>query len=141
MQIVDVYLVLFSHRDQAWKLADFGLTSEGGSEELVSTSARGTAGYRAPELLMEGTFNKKVDVWAMGIIFYELAVGTKPFRSDIFVLEHFRNGTSLETPCGDGFSEQCKVRISNHIREMVHNTPSSRPTALLLFETFSQYQT
>ena len=140
-QIIDVYLVLFSHRDQAWKLADFGLTSEGGSEEFVTTElARGTPGYRAPELLMDGryVFNKKVDVWAMGIILYELAVGTKPFHSDAAVLEHFRSGTSLETPC-DTLSEQGKLRILNHVREMVHNTPSSRPTVALLVETFSRY--
>jgi serine/threonine protein kinase len=84
--------VLFSKKDRAWKLVDFGLTCEVTSKTLQSTEfANGTPGYRAPELLNEEkyTYNDKVDIWAMGCILYELVVGKKLFPSDLTVLEHY----------------------------------------------------
>src|SRR5271170_2552875 len=44
-------LVLYSLKDQAWKIADFGLTTEGSSTRSHTTQyAHGTPSYRAPEI-------------------------------------------------------------------------------------------
>ena len=55
------------------------------------------------------------------------------------VLDHYRSGASLETPCNEIFSAEGKRCIVNHIREMVQNTPSSRPAASILFERFKRH--
>ena len=78
-----LYAVLYSRKDSEWKLADFGFTSEGTSRSVRSSSlSRGTPGYRAPELLSDtkSVFNNKVDIWSMGCILYELAVGQKRLK-------------------------------------------------------------
>ena len=66
-----------------WKIADFGATAEGTSKRLQPTSSRrGTASYRAPEVLEEGGYNAKSDIWAFGCIAYELIAGERAFRSE-----------------------------------------------------------
>ena len=65
MGIDFIYIVLYSGTAECWKLADFGLTSQGTSRRLHTTAhSKGTDGYRAPELLQsdKATYNNKVDV-------------------------------------------------------------------------------
>ena len=91
-------LVLFSQEKNRWKIADFGLTCEGTSKHLrTTTAARGTAGYRAPELLRDerAGYNNKVDIWSIGCILYELASGRKLFDSDWRVHEYYRSKEQL----------------------------------------------
>jgi serine/threonine protein kinase len=67
-----------------WKIVDFGVTSEATSSRAIPTiHARGTGGYRAPEILNESpVFTNKVDIWALGCIFFELYTGEKAFHDD-----------------------------------------------------------
>lgn len=82
--------VLYSVSSNLWKLADFGFSAEGSSKNIVvSTFSRGTPSYRAPELLQETPiFTRKVDIWAVGCIFYEVVTGRKAFKSDWGVREY-----------------------------------------------------
>lgn len=91
-------LVLYSSKDSAWKLADFGFTCEGTSSQFqISGLVRGTSGYRAPELLAEpATYTNKVDIWAMGCILHELAVARKAFINDQAVLDYRTSNMKTE---------------------------------------------
>ena len=132
--------VLYSTVDRVWKIADFGLTSEGTSQSLHNTeTSRGTPGYRAPELLREdrAAYNNKVDIWALGCILYELVVGTKPFATDIAVLEHYQITSSLNITLDDTIDPVLITLLSKAIDKMLHYDPSSRPTAATLLDTFS----
>eukprot|EP01017_Pseudomicrothorax_dubius_P004553 TRINITY_DN10942_c0_g10_i1.p1 TRINITY_DN10942_c0_g10~~TRINITY_DN10942_c0_g10_i1.p1 ORF type:complete len:393 (-),score=52.20 TRINITY_DN10942_c0_g10_i1:32-1210(-) len=58
-------------------LADFGLSKEGpAGESLV-----GTPEYLAPEVIERATYDRAVDLWALGCFVYELLVGVPPFAS------------------------------------------------------------
>src|SRR5271167_2017073 len=82
--------VLYSRKDSLWKLTDFGLTSEATASRLHSTtSARGSPGYRAPELGISNKFSNKVDIWSMGCLLYELATGKQAFLTDFAVVYHY----------------------------------------------------
>jgi serine/threonine protein kinase len=135
--------VLFSRSSRAWKLADFGLTSQGTSQTVPQTDfARGTPGYRAPELLMEDNyvFNNKVDIWAAGCILYELVFGKPAFPSDAAVLEHRRSGNALSLQFDEAMDETFKRAISSTISSMLELSMSARPSAVTLYERFSHYQ-
>lgn len=79
-------IVLLSLTTGLWKIADFGLTREGTSTGNRRTEhANGTASYRAPEMFQgsHGTFNNKVDIWALGCIMFELFTRQRAFDNDI----------------------------------------------------------
>src|SRR5437016_9498862 len=98
-------LVLYSRKDSVWKLADFGFTSDATSTTpQISNDARGSQGYRAPELLSY-TYNNKVDVWSMGCILYELAIGKRAFNNDFATQEYASRENSLEILLDENFSE------------------------------------
>jgi len=61
------------------KISDFSLGLRDG-EESKSRLGLGTVGYIAPETLSEGTLNHRSDLFALGVIAYELTTGEHPFR-------------------------------------------------------------
>ena len=137
----DECVVLYSRKDSAWKLADFGITSDGTARRCRrTTGGRGTPGYRAPELVSDANavYNNKVDIWAMGCILHELAMGTKLFSSDWGVIQHQLAGKDLEINLDEVFGEECGGEIKRNIILMLQLDPQSRPSATGLFETFSR---
>lgn len=62
----------------SYKLIDLGYAKELG-EASASASLVGTLNYVAPELLWREKYSCSVDYWSLGILFYELVTGTRPF--------------------------------------------------------------
>ncbi|CAK4257769.1 unnamed protein product [Aphanomyces euteiches] len=70
---------------QQIKLCDFGFARAISADTNVLTSIKGTPLYMAPELVKEQPYNHTVDLWSLGVILYELAVGRPPFYTDKIV--------------------------------------------------------
>jgi serine/threonine protein kinase len=70
---------------------------EGTSKDLSTRYARGSSSYRAPELVQEEvqTYSRKVDVWALGCIFYELVTGKIAFPNDFMVYRYAMPGGNV----------------------------------------------
>src|SRR4051794_34361343 len=65
------------------KLVDFGLVRAVAEAGITSTSViLGTAAYLSPEQVSSGTADARSDVYAVGILAYELITGTTPFTGD-----------------------------------------------------------
>eukprot|EP00951_Prasinocladus_malaysianus_P022746 scaffold191589_cov45-Prasinocladus_malaysianus.AAC.2 len=63
------------------KVADFGLSVRMEQEQThVSGVHAGTLTHMAPEILMSGRLSKAADVYAFGIIMFELLTGEKAFK-------------------------------------------------------------
>ena len=72
------------------KIIDFGLsTTMDGQFIRDKISARGSPLWMAPEVLMEGELNEKVDVYAFGLVVWETLTTQKPFN-EYTHLEAFR---------------------------------------------------
>ena len=62
------------------KLCDFGWCCETNLNDRKSFC--GTFEYMAPEIIKEIPYGKPVDIWALGILLYELYYGVSPFNSN-----------------------------------------------------------
>jgi serine/threonine-protein kinase len=67
--------------DGAVKLADFGIAKETRVATL-SGSMHGTVTYMAPEQCRGHAFDRRADIFSLGVILYELATGTRLFWAD-----------------------------------------------------------
>ena len=76
------------------KVLDFGLAKRLASEDLAKATTLtqaslteagaivGTLAYMAPEQLRGEGADARSDVWALGVVLYEMAAGRRPFRGD-----------------------------------------------------------
>lgn len=71
------------------KLTDFGLATKF-DQENPPTQKCGSVITVAPEMLSKSSYGPKVDIWALGMILYELLT-TKVLFYDEDLHQHFRN--------------------------------------------------
>jgi serine/threonine-protein kinase len=64
------------------KVADFGLVRAVDTVTDSTGSVLGTISYLAPEQIERGAVDPRVDVYACGIVLYEMLTGGKPHRGD-----------------------------------------------------------
>jgi len=75
-------IIMTDDTDQAVpKIVDFGLCAISNPDETME-GAVGTVAYAAPEIFKGSRYDKSVDVWSLGIIFYALLMGFLPFDSE-----------------------------------------------------------
>ncbi len=65
--------------DGSLKLIDFGVAALAGAVDAVP---RGSPGYMAPEQVLGDAVDRRADVFALGVLLYELTVGVPPFEGD-----------------------------------------------------------
>ena len=63
------------------KLVDFGLSKTFAPGE-VCKEPFGTLCYVAPEILLQRSYDKSVDLWSLGVIMHLMLSGTLPFDSE-----------------------------------------------------------
>jgi serine/threonine-protein kinase ULK2 len=61
------------------KIADFGFAKHL-TEAAMAQTPCGTPLYMAPEIFQMKDYNEKADLWSLGCVYYEMLVGTTPFR-------------------------------------------------------------
>ena len=65
------------------KILDFGLAGVKGTMKLTTPgSALGTPLYMSPEQIRGLPADNRADLWALGVLFYELLTGRRPFTGD-----------------------------------------------------------
>ncbi|XP_059723615.1 calcium/calmodulin-dependent protein kinase type 1G [Haemorhous mexicanus] len=106
-------------------ITDFGLSKM--EQNGIMSTACGTPGYVAPEVLAQKPYSKAVDCWSIGVITYILLCGYPPFyeETESKLFEKIKEGYyEFESPFWDDISESAK----DFIRHLLEKNPSARFT-------------
>lgn len=102
------------------KICDFGWSAQGDQERVTFC---GTLDYMSPEMLRKLPHTFKVDIWALGILLYEMLHGSPPFKAKN-PKEMSRIISESTYVLGNYISDHAKVLIQSILQE----DPSSRPS-------------
>jgi serine/threonine-protein kinase len=72
---------VFLTSDGGVKVLDFGIASAAGDSTLTTGDLLGTAAYLAPERALGHRATAAADVYALGVVLYELLAGRRPFEA------------------------------------------------------------
>lgn len=114
------------------KIADFGLACDLETEILGKRC--GSAGYIAPEIILDRSQSDKVDCFSAGVVLYILLSGTAPFRhsKEINVLKlNAECRIDLNNPYFEHISECAKNFLSKLLLKNSLERPTSREVLTL----------
>ncbi|HLG20307.1 MAG TPA: protein kinase [Bdellovibrionota bacterium] len=109
-------------KDQVVKVGDFGLARVLEGVEMASTRAVGSPLYMAPEQIQGGTFDHRIDLYALGIVLYELLVGKPPFTEGEVAYHH------LHTPPKplDQLRQGIPGELQGIVSKLLEKNPATR---------------
>ena len=64
------------------KIGDFGLARATSANTATGQMLLGTIAYLAPELVTRGTADARSDIYALGIMLYEMLTGEQPYKGE-----------------------------------------------------------
>jgi serine/threonine-protein kinase len=114
------------------KLLDFGIAKDlggkidGGRNQTASGSVYGTAAYVAPESLQGKIADARVDIYALGVLMYELLYGKKPFVSDTLsglLMGHLQTPPK---PLHDLIPERVSLAVDAVVLRCLEKDPANR---------------
>ncbi|XP_020773621.1 calcium/calmodulin-dependent protein kinase IGb [Boleophthalmus pectinirostris] len=119
--------ILYYSQDEDSKImiSDFGLSKM--VDNGIMSTACGTPGYVAPEVLAQKPYSKAVDCWSIGVITYILLCGYPPFYEETesrLFSKIMKAQYEFDSPFWDEISESAK----DFIRNMMQKNPSMRFT-------------
>ena len=76
---------IFMNKNIEIKIGDFGISKKLNRSYGLTKQKSGTLDYQAPEILLDGKYNEKSDIWSFGCIIYEL------FHLHIYYIDKYRN--------------------------------------------------
>jgi serine/threonine protein kinase len=110
------------------KVLDFGLARQVGAERTDDEIALGTVGYMSPEEVMQRPITAASDIFSLGIVLYELASGTNPFRADSAGATT-RLIQGMDAPPLPANSRAIPPELDRLLRAMLSKSAADRPTA------------
>lgn len=85
------------------KIADFGLSSISSvadmkANRMLMSTMIGTPEFVAPEIARQETYTEKVDMWALGMLCYNVIAGKLPLDETQDMISQIRDGVTLTFP-------------------------------------------
>ena len=81
------------------KISDFGLARAAHANTATGNALLGTIAYLSPELVTRGVADTRSDIYAIGIMLYEMLAGEQPFKGEqAFQIAHQHANDTVPTP-------------------------------------------
>jgi eukaryotic-like serine/threonine-protein kinase len=115
-------------RKRVPKVLDFGISKVRGLEGEITLAGvmMGTPAYMAPELAVSSKdADPRADVWALGVIVFEMLSGQLPFDGDS-VVEVLRAVTTIDAKKLSAVAPQVPAAVSNVVERCLSRDPKDR---------------
>ena len=116
--------VLLSN-DGRIKLSDWGLAREV-DQRTATESLIGTVAYVSPELVLRGSADARSDVYAAGVLLFELVTGKQPFTGEAAMQVAYQHANSV-VPAPSSVNPQVPPLIDELVLWATAREPEHRP--------------
>lgn len=109
------------------KLGDFGLARAVSANTTTGQALLGTIAYLSPELVTRGVADARSDLYAFGIMMYEMLTGVQPFTGEQPMQIAYQHAHS-EVPVPSLISSEATPELDELVRWTTQREPEDRPT-------------
>ena len=108
-------------------VSDFGIASTSGADALTAPgTVLGTAGYLAPEQARGEPATAASDLYALGVVAFELLTGRRPFAGDTPATEAFAH-LNADVPRATPFDPTLPAAVDDVFQSALAKEPQARP--------------
>jgi serine/threonine protein kinase/tetratricopeptide (TPR) repeat protein len=112
------------------RLTDFGVARLGSKDRVTDTDAIiGTIDYLPPEAFDGKGIDTRADIWAFGVILFEMVTGKRPFSAENIV-ETIHQITTQPIPDIEELNPNVPVDLIDLVYRMLERDPQSRITSV-----------
>jgi beta-lactam-binding protein with PASTA domain/tRNA A-37 threonylcarbamoyl transferase component Bud32 len=108
------------------KVADFGLARAATANTSTSGVLMGTVAYLAPELVVRGIADARSDVYAAGIMMFEMLTGRQPFSGEVPIQVAYQH-VNEQVPAPSTFVPGLPATLDDVILGATAREPNDRP--------------
>lgn len=109
------------------KIGDFGLARATSANTATGQMLLGTIAYLAPELVTRGTADARSDIYALGIMLYEMLVGEQPYKGEQPMQIAYQHATD-SVPRPSARNPAIPEQFDELVMWATERTPDDRPT-------------
>jgi serine/threonine protein kinase len=123
----NIFICRRGDRADLVKILDFGIARSRADTRLTNAGELfGTPQYMAPERITSGEAGPSVDLYALGVIFFEMATGQLPFTAPdpaTFLIRHMKEAP----PAPRRINARVPERLDALVLQLLEKDPRARP--------------
>jgi serine/threonine-protein kinase len=109
------------------KILDFGIARVVGPHGTATTSLIGTPRYMAPEQIRHRQLDGRADIFALGVMLFELIAGEPPIPSEESEMDYLHLNLSRDPRPLEAVYSSCPDGLASLVRSMLAKEPDRRP--------------